>query len=84
MLKLTLLALPPVWAVLFGSYTIFALSIWHLSEYGVPVLIGGGVATLIIAFPISFLIARRMLVRRERRLMKAQSKADTEPTRRSF
>lgn len=71
MWKLALLALLPTWAVLFGAVAIAALTVSDLSHYGVVVLIGAAFGTLLLSFPVSWIIARRMLTRRERRLLDA-------------
>ena len=76
MLKLAALAFAPVAAVTFGLLIIIALAIPGVGrdfEVAAGLYYGAALLSLLLAAPISMLIARRMLTRRERRLLDAHA-----------
>ncbi|WBV42133.1 hypothetical protein [Pseudoroseomonas cervicalis] len=78
MLKLAALAYLPVNAVLFGFMSMALALIPGLTrDFGTAATAYYGAAALsfLLALPISWLVARRMLTRRERRLLDAQAGA---------
>ena len=76
MFKLAALAFPPIAAVTFGVLVI-ALSVIPglASAFTTAALLYYGAAALsvVIAIPLAYLAARRMLTRRERRLLDARA-----------
>lgn len=76
MLKLAAVAFAPVAAVTFGLLIIVALAITGTSRdftTAAGLYYGAALLSLLVAAPISVLIARRMLTRRERRLLDAHA-----------
>ena len=74
MWKLAALAWMPINAVLFGSFVVIITSVPGLTRDFVPgatAIYGAAVLSLILAVPLAWWVARRMLTRRERRLLGA-------------
>lgn len=73
MLKLALLAYPPACAVLFGTLIVIGLTLTNLDR--ALVLYGSAALSFALAVPVSVLVTRRMLLRREKRLLEARQRA---------
>lgn len=73
MLKLAALAHLPTWAVLFGvmELIVLATGATHNLRLGAFALYGSAALSFLLAIPIAYVIARRMLTRREKRLLNA-------------
>ncbi len=75
MWKVAIFAWMPIFAVLFGITAIIVTHVPGLTrdfDGGAAALYGGAAASALIAAPLAWLVARRMLARRERRLMDAR------------
>lgn len=76
MLKLAALAFPPIAAVAFGVIAVvLALMPSHDFDAAAASYMGAAVASLVIAAPLAWLAARRMLTRREKQLIDAHAGA---------
>ena len=76
MLKLAAVAYGPVAAVLFGALVIAIVAIPGMVrdfELGAALYFGAAALSLVLAAPVSWWVARRMLVSRERRLLDAHA-----------
>lgn len=76
MFKLAAIAFPPVAAVTFGVLVIVLAVIPGLAStfaVAVPLYYGAAALSFVIAVPLAWLAARRMLTRRERRLLDARA-----------
>lgn len=76
MLKVAALAYLPVAAVLFGLLVMAILAIpgvVHDFEVGAALYYGAAALSLVLAAPAAWLVARRMLTRREKRLLDAHA-----------
>lgn len=76
MFKLAALAFPPIAAVTFGALAVLLAVIPGLgSRFAIAASMYYGAALLsfVIAIPLAYLVARRMLTRRERRLLDARA-----------
>lgn len=74
MLKVAALAFMPIVAVLLGTTAILVTSFpWLTRDFGTgaSVMYGGLALSILIALPLAWLVARRMLLRREKRLLDA-------------
>ena len=74
MLKLAAIAYPSVAAVMFGLLAVLVVSLSDTaSEFrvGASMYYGAAALSLVLAAPIAWLVARRMLIWRERRLLNA-------------
>lgn len=74
MLKVAALAFMPTAAVLFGLFVMMILALPGTVrdfEVGAWLYYGAAGLSLLMALPIAWVVARRMLTRRERRLMDA-------------
>lgn len=74
MLKLAALAFPPIAAVAFGAIAmVLALLPAHDFETAASSYMGAAIASVVVALPLAWLVARRMLTRREKRLLDAHA-----------
>ena len=76
MLKLAAIAFPPVAAVLFGVLAVLVVALsGTLNDFrvGASLYYGAAVLSLVLAAPVAWLVARRMLTRREQRLLGAHA-----------
>lgn len=76
MLKLAALAYAPVAAVTFGVLLVAILALTGTVrdfEVGAALYYGAALLSLVLAAPLAWLVARRMLVQRERRLLDAHA-----------
>lgn len=74
MLKLVVIAFMPVASVTFGALVVLILSFPAASSdfaRGAWLIYGAAAASVVIALPIAWFVARRMLTRRERRRLDA-------------
>ncbi|MFO1119265.1 MAG: hypothetical protein U1E38_03765 [Rhodospirillales bacterium] len=72
MLKVAALAYLPIAAVLFGMFLLAITAIpqvVHDFEAATALYYGAAVLGFLLAFPVAWLVARRMLTRREKRLL---------------
>lgn len=75
MLKLAALAFLPIAAVTFGVLSLVLVavpSLVHDFETAAPAYMTAAVASFVLAAPLAWLVARRMLTNRERRLLDAR------------
>jgi hypothetical protein len=76
MLKVAALIYLPVAAVLFGVLAMGILAIPGMIrdfEVGAALYYGAGVVSFLLALPVSWLVAQKMLSRREKRLLDAHA-----------
>jgi hypothetical protein len=76
MWKLAALAWMPINAVLFGAFVVAIAMLPDLTrdfESGATAIYGAAALSIILAVPLSWLVARRMLTRRERRRLDAMA-----------
>lgn len=76
MLKLAALAYGPVAAVTFGVLVVLIIAVpgvFRDFEVSAFLYYGAAVLSLLIAVPLAMMVARRMLTRRERRLLDAHA-----------
>ncbi|WP_137123938.1 hypothetical protein [Roseomonas sp. HF4] len=74
MLKVAALAFIPIVAVLLGTLAILVTSFPSLTRdftTGASLIYGGAALCVLLAIPLAWLVARRMLLRREKRLLDA-------------
>ena len=76
MLKVAALAYMPIAAVLFGLFVLMILALPGTVrdfEAGAVLYYGAAGLSLLMALPLAWVVARRMLTRRERRLLDAHA-----------
>lgn len=76
MLKVAALAYLPIAAVLFGLLVLAITAIPQIAhdfEAATALYYGAAVLSFVLAFPVAWLVARRMLTRREKRLLDAHA-----------
>ncbi len=76
MLKVAAIAYLPIAAVLFGVLVLGINAIpqvYHDFEAATALYYGAAVLSFLLAFPVAWVVARRMLTRREKRLLDAHA-----------
>ncbi len=76
MLKLAAIAFLPTSSVIFGAFMVIILSFPAATQnfvQGAWLIYGAAALSMLIALPVSWQIARRMLTRRERKLLDASA-----------
>ena len=76
MWKLAALAWMPISAVLFGAFIVTVTQMpWLLRDFtaGAMAIYGAAALSILLAVPLSWWVARRMLTRREKHLMDAMA-----------
>ena len=76
MLKVAALAYMPIAAFLFGLFVMMILALPGTVrdfEVGATLYYGAAALSLLMALPVAWVVARRMLTRRERRLLDAHA-----------